>query len=72
MGSMTDVHIERIAVDKYIVKLVDGFTNDLGEMTQTELFAYLNVRPLLDATPQQVVDTLRVGGKVIVHFQRLL
>ena len=72
MGSVTDVHIERVADDRYSVKLIDGFTNDLGEMTPTQLLAYLNARPLIGVTPEQVVDTLKVGGKVTVHFQRTL
>jgi len=41
MARVTDVHIERIADDKYSVKLANSYTNDLGEMTQMQLFAYL-------------------------------
>jgi hypothetical protein len=72
MSSVIDVYIARIADDRYSVKLIDRFTNDLGEMTQTKLLAYLSVRSLLDVTPGQVIKDLKVGDQTTVHFQRAL
>jgi len=72
MARVTDVHIERIADDKYSVKLVNSSTNDLGEMTQMQLFAYLKARPLLDVTAEEVIDNLKVGDQITVQFQGVL
>lgn len=72
MARVVDVHIKRIADEKYSVNVVNSSTNDLGEMTQMQLFAYLKVRPLMDVTPEEVIDDLKVGDKITVHFQGVL
>ena len=67
---ITDVIIRRIQVDKYLVKLLCGnVPNELGLMTETQLSAYLTCRPLVDATPQDIVGNLRDGEERTVHFQ---
>ncbi len=73
MSGVIDVHIRRVSDDKYSVKLsFDTFTNGLGEMTRMELYSYLKNRPLLDVTPERMIDSLRVGHQTTVHFQRVL
>jgi len=45
--------------------------NDLGEMTETQLFGYLNDRPLLDRSPDEVLQELEEKGTVNVEFSRV-
>jgi hypothetical protein len=58
--------------NRYIVELLDILTNDLGQMTETQLFGYLSTRPLLDCTPEQVLAALGEKDEVTVHLKTTL
>lgn len=70
--SKIDVKIKKISDDRYTVKLIDAFVNDLGEMSETELDAFLTVRGLVDRAPEEVVDFINVGDEVTVQIERTL
>lgn len=73
MSSVSCVHIECVQRGKYSVKLVKTLTNDLGEMTETGLCAYLMTR--LGLTPEQAeqqVSPIKIGDKLTLPFQGAL
>lgn len=47
------------------------YANDLGEMTETKLFAYLNDRHLVGPAPQEVLDALEEKGALEVEFETI-
>ncbi len=75
MDEFTDVRIRRISEDSYTVKLVDSgdLKNDLGQMSSTQLDAYLHVRPLFDSDNAiRKVSSLSIGGEVTLKFRHIL
>jgi len=48
------------------------FINDLGQMTDSQLFGYLNCRPLVGYTPEQVLDVLERESIMKVEFDDFL
>jgi hypothetical protein len=53
---------------RYAVELMETLVNDLGEMSETQLFGYLRNRLLLDHTPEQVLSELAEKDQITVRF----
>jgi hypothetical protein len=71
MSEIVEVRIKRNTEDSYTVTLFQGTVkNELGAMREMALFAYLKNRPLIDDTPEHIVDSLKVGEEAVVHFQQ--
>ncbi len=59
------------ALYRVVVDYGTEYANDCGEMTETQLLAYLSNRPLLGRTPQEVVDELGQKAGVMVEFENV-
>jgi len=54
---------------RVVVDYGTEYANDCGEMTETQLLAYLSNRPLLGRAPQEVLDELGQKGGLLVEFE---
>jgi hypothetical protein len=62
-ATIASLSIERLSPDAFAVKQSDaGIKTDLGPMSETELWAYLNSRTLIDIIPSQVISFLNVSN----------
>lgn len=53
---------------RYTAELFDCFKEDLGEMSEMQLFGYLKSRSLVNCTAEQVLEELEEKEQVTVHF----
>jgi hypothetical protein len=61
--SITSLSIQRLSPDSFTVEQNRaGSKIDLGPMSETELWAYLNSRTLIDIIPSQVLTFLNVAN----------
>lgn len=56
---------------RVVVDYGTDYANDCGEMTETQLLAYLGNRRLRERTPQEVLDELGEKGGVLVEFENV-
>ena len=62
-ATIASLSIERLSPDAFAVKQsYAGIKTDLGPMSETELWAYLNSRTLIDIIPSQVLTFLNVSN----------
>ncbi len=59
------------ALYKVVVDYGTDYANDCGDMTETQLFAYLSNRRLLGRTPQEVMNELEQKAGVMVEFENV-
>ncbi len=55
--------------ERYAVKLIDTFRDDMGEMPEMQLFGYLKNRLLVDCTAEQVLEELTGKDEITVRFR---
>ena len=61
--TITSLSIQRSSPDSFAVEQSHaGIKIDLGPMSETELWAYLNARTLIDIIPSQVLSLLNVAN----------
>jgi hypothetical protein len=61
--TITTLSIQRLSPDSFAVEQSHaGIKIDLGPMSETELWAYLNSRTLIDIIPSQVLTFLNVAN----------
>jgi hypothetical protein len=61
--TIASLSIQRLSPDAFAVEQsFGGVKTDLGPMSETELWAYLNSRTLIDIIPSQVVTFLNVSN----------
>src|SRR6202049_1544863 len=61
--TIASLSIQRLSPDAFAVEQSSaGTKTDLGPMSETELWAYLNSRTLIDIIPSQVLTFLNVGN----------
>jgi hypothetical protein len=61
--TITSLSIQRLSPDLFAVEQShEGIKIDLGPMSETELWAYLNSRTLIDVIPSQVLTFLNVAN----------
>jgi hypothetical protein len=66
---MAHMHIKRIADDRYAVRQFDDVLSvELAEMSGKKLDEHLRVRDLIVCTPENVLQSLRVGEEITVQF----
>lgn len=62
-GTIASLSIRRLSPDAFAVEQsYAGTKTDLGPMSETELWAYLNSRTLIDIIPSQVLSFLNVAN----------
>lgn len=60
--TVTSLSIQRSSPDSFVVEQNhEGIKKDLGPMSETELWTYLNSRTLIDIIPSQVLTFLNVA-----------
>jgi hypothetical protein len=63
------MHIKQIADNRYAVRQYDDVLSvELGEMSGKKLDEHLSVRDLILCTPENVLQSLRVGEEITVQF----
>ena len=61
--TITSLSIQRLSPDSFAVEQSHaGIKIDLGPMSETQLWAYLNSRTLIDVIPSQVLTFLNVAN----------
>jgi hypothetical protein len=66
---MAHMHIKQIADNRYAVRQYDDVLSvELGEMSGKKLDEHLSVRDLILCTPENVLQSLRVGEEITVQF----
>jgi hypothetical protein len=61
-ATIASLSIERLSPDAFAVEQNSaGIKTNLGPMSETELWAYLNSRTLVDIIPSQVLNFLNVA-----------
>ncbi len=60
--TIASLSIQRLSPDAFAVEQsYTGIKTDLGQMSETELWSYLNSHTLIDIIPSQVVTFLNVS-----------
>src|ERR1700732_4418768 len=68
-ATIASLSIQRLSADAFAVEQsYAGTKTDLGQMSGTELWAYLNSRTLIDIIPSQVLTFLNVSNTLVMDM----